>query len=88
MFGGIPSLLHIHNVDVKDRPELHLPWTDGIFAIIPEKLEKELVTTMKTRQKERHAVRIWVHPSGDVVRLRWRFFWVLCETLQRNKTGD
>lgn len=24
MFGWIPSLLHIHNINVKDRPELHL----------------------------------------------------------------
>lgn len=24
MFGGIPSLLHVHDIDVKHRPELHL----------------------------------------------------------------
>lgn len=30
MFGGIPSLLHIHNINVKDRPELHLHKPDRI----------------------------------------------------------
>lgn len=41
MFGGVPSLLHIHNVDVKDRPQLHLHKANTICTRILEMLWME-----------------------------------------------
>lgn len=66
MFGWVPSLLHIHNIYVKDRPELHLPRTDRILQQYPKSYRGSW-SPMKTSLRKRHAVRIRAHPSGDVV---------------------
>lgn len=49
VFGGIPSLLHIHDVDVKDRPELHLHEADQSAATLGA-LQKELLIHENNRQ--------------------------------------
>lgn len=49
MFGGIPSLLHIHDIDVKDRPELHLHEADQSAPTLGA-LQKELLIHENNRQ--------------------------------------
>lgn len=46
MFGGIPSLLHVHNIDVKHRPELHLDFLHQERS----KLYRRQCSAMKTTQ--------------------------------------
>lgn len=56
VFGGIPSLLHIHNIHVKDRAELHL---DRPVRICTEKYYREykrrcspMKTTLSIKNQE------------------------------------
>lgn len=49
VFGGIPSLLHIHNIHVKDRPELHLHKADRSAPTLGT-LQEELLIHANNRQ--------------------------------------
>lgn len=49
VFGGIPSLLHIHDIHVKDRPELHLHKADRSAPALGT-LQKELLIHENNRQ--------------------------------------
>lgn len=49
VFGGIPSLLHIHDIHVKDRPELHLHKADRSAPTLGT-LQKELLIHANNRQ--------------------------------------
>lgn len=52
VFGGIPSLLHIHHVHVKERPELHLHKADRRAPTLGT-LQKELLIHANNRQDSR-----------------------------------
>lgn len=56
MFGGIPSLLHIHDIHVKDRPELHLHKADWSAPTLGT-LQKELLIHANNRQDSRRSPR-------------------------------
>lgn len=49
VFGGIPSLLHIHDIHVEDRPELHLHKADRSAPTLGS-LQKELLIHANNRQ--------------------------------------
>lgn len=56
VFGGIPSLLHIHDIHVKDRPELHLHKADRSAPTLGT-LQKELLIHTNNRQDSRRSPR-------------------------------
>lgn len=100
VFGGIPSLLHIHHIHVQDRPELHLHKADQSAATLGT-LQKELLiheNRIRSQEVQGEAKLLrtkasspsWTraHPWNERnIRLR-RSFWALWETLIRQENED
>lgn len=56
VFGGIPPLLHVHDIHVKDRPELHLHKADRSAPTLGT-LQKQLLIHANNGQDSRRSLR-------------------------------